>query len=86
LVIFLGNILNSNISKVRVLGRAGEQSEVMIHALLKQVDGLESKNGEDDRAGVDGGEAVAEGDDEDVLDTVLLRAVVGTKADDGAES
>ena len=61
-------------------------SSLLLHALLKQMDGLESKNGEDDRAGVDGGEAVAERDDDDVLDTVLVGAVVRTEADDGAES
>ena len=49
------------------------------------MDSLESKNGEDDRTGVDGGEAVAERDDEDVLDAVLGRVVVAAKADDGAE-
>ena len=61
-------------------------SSLLLHALLKQMDGLESKNGEDDRAGVDGGEAVAERDDDDVLDTVLVGAVVRTEADNGAES
>ena len=104
LVIFLGNLVNNNISKVRVLGRARDHSEVtgnknttllgdsdcdcsnsLVQALLKQMDGLESENGEDDRTGVDGGEAVAERDDEDVLDAVLLGAVVRTEADDGAE-
>ena len=49
------------------------------------MDGLESKDGEDDRTGVDGGEAVAERDYEDVLDAVLLGAVVRAEADDGAE-
>ena len=47
---------------------------------------LEPEDGEDDGAGVDGGEAVAERDDDDVLDTVLVGAVVRTEADDGAES
>ena len=50
------------------------------------MDSLESKNGEDDGTGVDGGEAVTHRDDEDVLDTVLLGVVVGPEADDGAES
>ena len=50
------------------------------------MDRLESQNGEDDGAGVDSGEAVTEGDDEHVLDAVLLGVVVGPEADDGAKS
>ena len=49
------------------------------------MDSLESKNGEDDGTGVDGGEAVTHRDDEDVLDAVLLRVVVRPEADDGAK-
>ena len=47
---------------------------------------FEAKDGEDDRAGVDGGEGVAGGDDDHVLDAVLRRVVVAAEADDGAES
>ena len=47
---------------------------------------LEAKDGEDDRAGVDGGEGIAGGDDDHVLDAVLRRVVVAAEADDGAES
>ena len=47
---------------------------------------LEPKDGEDDRASVDGSEGVASGDDDDVLDAVLGRIVVAAKADDGAKS
>ena len=61
-------------------------TQIMHHTLLKQMNSLESKNSEDDSAGVDGGEAIADGDDDDILHTVLLRVVVGSKADDGAES
>ena len=47
---------------------------------------LEAKDGEDDRAGVDGSEGIAGGDDDHVLDAVLRRVVVAAEADDGAES
>ena len=47
---------------------------------------LEAKDGENDRAGVDGGEGVAGGDDDHVLHAVLRRVVVAAEADDGAES
>ena len=47
---------------------------------------LKPKDGEDDGACVDGGEGVAGGDDDDVLDAVLGWVVVTAKADDGAES
>ena len=47
---------------------------------------LESKDGEDDGASVDGSEGIAGGDDDDVLDAVLGRVVVAAKADDGAKS
>ena len=50
------------------------------------MDRLESKDGEDDGARVDGGEGVAGRDDDDVLDAVLGRVVVAAKADDRAES
>ena len=50
------------------------------------MDSLEAEDGEDDGTGVDSGEAVTEGDDDDVLDAVLLGIVVGAEADDGAES
>ena len=46
---------------------------------------LEPEDGEDDGAGVDGGEAVADGDDDDVLDAVLLWVVVRSEADDGTK-
>ena len=57
-------------------------SNLLLHALLEEMDSLESKNGEDDRTGVDSSEAVTEGDDDDVLDAVLLGIVVGAEADD----
>ena len=57
----------------------------MPHTLLKQMNSLESKNGKDYSTGIEGCEAIADGDDDDILDTVLLRVVVGTKADDGAK-
>jgi len=47
---------------------------------------LEPKDGEDDRASVDGSKGVASGDDDDVLDAVLGWVVVAAKADDGAKS
>ena len=47
---------------------------------------FEAKDGEDDRAGVDGGEGIAGGDDDHVLDAVLRRVVVAAEADDGAKS
>ena len=50
------------------------------------MDSLEPEDGEDDGTGVDSGEAVTKGDDDDVLDTVLLGIVVGAEADDGSES
>ena len=47
---------------------------------------FEAQDGEDDGTGVDGGEGIADGENDDILDTVLLRIVVGSKADDGAKS
>ena len=46
---------------------------------------LESKDGEDDGACIDGSEGVAASDDDDVLDAVLGRVVVAAEADDRAE-
>ena len=46
---------------------------------------LEAKDREDDGTGVNGGEPVADGDDDDVLDTVLLGIIVGAKAYDRAK-
>ena len=43
---------------------------------------FEAQDGEDDSTGVDGGEGVADGQDDDVLDAVLLRIVVRSEADD----
>ena len=47
---------------------------------------LEAQDREDDGTGVDGGEPVADGDDDDVLDAVLGRVVVAAEADDRAKS
>ena len=47
---------------------------------------FEAEDGKYDSTGVDGGEAIADGDDNDILDAVLLRIVVGAKADDGTKS
>ena len=49
------------------------------------MDCLEAEDGEDDGAGVDGGEGVGGGDDQNIPHAVLLRVVVGTETDDGAE-
>ena len=46
---------------------------------------FEAQDGEYDGTGVDGGEAIADGDDYNVLDAVLLRIVVRAEADDGAK-
>ena len=46
---------------------------------------LEAKDGEDDRAGVDGREGIAGGDDDHVLDAVLGGVVVAAKAYDRAK-
>ena len=46
---------------------------------------LESEDGEDDGARVDGSKGVAPSDEEHVLDAVLVRRVVAAEADDGAE-
>ena len=46
---------------------------------------LEAQDREDDGTGVDGGEPVADGDDDDVLDAVLLGIIVRAKAYDGAK-
>ena len=47
---------------------------------------FEAKDGEDDRAGVDGREGIAGSDDDHVLDAVLRRVVVAAEADDRAKS
>ena len=47
---------------------------------------FEAKDGENDGTGVDGSKCVADGEDDDVFDTVFLRIVVRAKADDGAKS
>ena len=54
----------------------------LLHAFLEQMNSFEAKDGKYDSTGVDGGEAIADGDDDDILDTVLLRIVVRAKADD----
>ena len=46
---------------------------------------LEAEDGENDGAGVDGGEGVGRRDHEDVPDAVLLGVVVGPERDDGPE-
>ena len=43
---------------------------------------FEAKDSEDDGTCVDSGEAVADRDDDDVLDAVLFRIVVRSKTDD----
>ena len=47
---------------------------------------LEAENGKYYGTGVDGGEGVAEGDDDYVFDTVFGGVVIGAKAYDGAKS
>ena len=47
---------------------------------------FEAKDGKYDSTGVDGGEGIAGGDDDHVLDAVLRRVVVAAEADDRAES
>ena len=50
------------------------------------MDSFKAEDGEDDSTSVDSRESVTERNDDDVLHAVLLRVVVRTKADDGAES
>ncbi len=57
----------------------------LLHALLEQVVCLEAEDGEDDHAGVEGGEGVGDGDSVGVKHTVLVNGVVAAEADDGAE-
>ena len=47
---------------------------------------FEAQDGKYDSTGVDGGEAIAEGDDYNVLHAVLLGIVVRTKAYNGSKS
>ena len=47
---------------------------------------FEAQDREDDGTGIDGGEGIADGENDDILDAVLLRIVVRSEADDGAES
>ena len=54
----------------------------LLHAFLEQMNSFEAQNGKYDSTGVDGGEAIADGDDNDILDAVFLGIVVGAKADD----
>ena len=58
----------------------------LLHAFLEKVNSFEAKDGEYDGTGVDGSKCVADGEDDDVFDTVFLRIVVRAKADDGAKS
>ena len=54
----------------------------LLHAFLEKVNSFEAEDGKDDSTGVDGGKCVADGEDDDVFDAVLLRIVVGAKSDD----
>ena len=54
---------------------------LLFHASFKQVDSLKSKNSEYNGTGINCSEGIAKGDDDGVLDTVLLRVVVGSKTD-----
>ena len=47
---------------------------------------FKAQDGKDDGTGVDGSEAITDGDDYNVLDAVLFRIVVRTKADNGSKS
>ena len=58
----------------------------LLHAFLEKVNSFEAEDGKDDSTGVDGGKCVADGEDDDVFDAVLLRIVVGAKTDNGAKS
>ena len=55
---------------------------LLFHASLKQMNSFEAKNREDDSTGIDSSETIADGDENNILDTVLLRVVVRSKADD----
>ena len=46
---------------------------------------LESQNGEDDSTCIDSGECIGDCDDDDIFYAVLLRGVVGAKANDGSK-
>lgn len=56
-----------------------------MHALVEEVLSLESENGEDDCARVDGREGVAGGDQQNVPDAVCARRVVAAERNDRAE-
>lgn len=58
---------------------------LLFHAFLEEMLGLEPEDGEDDSACVDRGERVAGRDDVDVLHAVLVGGVVAAEADDGTE-
>jgi len=58
---------------------------VLFNAFVEQMLSLEAQDGEDDCAGVDGGEGVAGGDDVGVQNAVLFVRIVAAEADDGPE-
>ena len=58
----------------------------LFQTFLEKVNSFEAQDGEDDGTGVDGGEGIADREDDDVLDAVLLGIVVRSEADDGAKS
>ena len=55
---------------------------LLMHALVEEMLGFESQDGEDDSAGVDRREGVADGDQDDVTDAVGPRSVVAPERDD----
>lgn len=52
---------------------------LLLHAFVKEVLSLEPQDGKYDCAAVDGGESVAEGEHQDVFDTVLVWRVVAAE-------
>ena len=59
---------------------------LLFHASFKQVDSLKSKNSKYNGTSINCSEGIAKGDDDSVLDTVLLRVVVGSKTDNWSKS
>ena len=59
---------------------------LLVHALVKKVLSFEPQDGKYDGAAVDGCDSVAEGEHQDVFDTILVRWVVAAETDHRSES
>ena len=59
---------------------------LLVHAFVKKVLSFEPQDGEYDGAAVDGCDSVAEGEHQDVFDTILVRWVVAAETDHRSES